>query len=333
MFFFFLFMPLLCSLAIWVLALKGLKYYGFTIISHLYFFLFFIWCFFFIKICYLHYIFYLNLGMWLYCGSVAIDWEFKLDSLSIIMLGLVLIVSTVVHFFSLNYMKGDSSLIRFFSLLSLFTFFMFFLVVSDNYLVLFVGWEGIGICSFLLISFWQTRVLASKSALKAIILNRVGDSAFLAGICFLFYLLKSLNFGVIFSLISFFCERKFDLLCYSFFYIEVISFCFFFAAVGKSAQLGLHGWLPYAMEGPTPVSALIHAATLVTAGIFLIIRSSFIFEWAPFTLNLIVFLGGLTAIFGSTISCGQNDIKRIIAFSTTSQLGYMFFACGLSTII
>jgi NADH-quinone oxidoreductase subunit L len=120
--------------------------------------------------------------------------------------------------------------------------------------------------------------LASKSALKAIILNRVGDSAFLAGICFLFYLLKSLNFGVIFSLISFFCERKFDLLCYSFFYIEVISFCFFFAAVGKSAQLGLHGWLPYAMEGPTPVSALIHAATLVTAGIFLIIRSSFIFE-------------------------------------------------------
>lgn len=268
--------------------------------------------------------------MWLYCGSIAIDWEFKLDSLSIVMLGLVLIVSTAVHFFSLGYMKGDSNLIRFFSLLSLFTFFMFFLVVSDNYLVLFVGWEGIGICSFLLISFWQTRVQASKSALKAIILNRVGDSTFLAAISFLFYLFKSLNFGVIFSLIPFFCDQKFLFLCFSFSYIEIIAFFFFLAAVGKSAQLGLHGWLPEAMEGPTPVSALIHAATLVTAGVFLIIRSSFIFEWAPFTLNLILFLGGLTAIFGSTISCSQNDIKRIIAFSTTSQLGYMFFACGLS---
>lgn len=268
--------------------------------------------------------------MWLYCGSIAIDWEFKLDSLSIVMLGLVLLVSTSVHFFSLGYMKGDSNLVRFFSLLSLFTFFMFFLVVSDNYLVLFVGWEGIGICSFLLISFWQTRVLASKSALKAIILNRVGDSAFLASISFLFYLFKSLNFGVIFSLIPFCYDQKFQFLCFSVSYIEIIAFFFFLAAVGKSAQLGLHGWLPEAMEGPTPVSALIHAATLVTAGVFLIIRSSFIFEWAPFTLNLILFLGGLTAIFGSTVSCSQNDIKRIIAFSTTSQLGYMFFACGLS---
>lgn len=165
------------------------------------------------------------------------------------MVGLVLSVSTSVHFFSLSYMRGDSNLIRFFSLLSLFTFFMFFLVVSDNYLVLFVGWEGIGICSFLLISFWQTRVLASKSALKAIILNRIGDSAFLGGISFLFYIFKSLNFGIVFSLLPFFWDQQFQFYYFSFFYVEIISFFFFLAAVGKSAQLGLHGWLPEAMEG------------------------------------------------------------------------------------
>lgn len=331
MLFFLIFLPLICSFLIWVIPLENYKYYGFIVISHLYLLLFFVWSFFFFKVCFLQYVFFLNLGIWLSCGSILIDWEFRLDSLSIVMFGLVLIVSTVVHFFSLGYMRGESNLIRFFSLLSLFTFFMFFLIVSDNYLVLFLGWEGIGVCSFLLISFWQTRVLASKSALKAIILNRVGDSAFLAGISFLFCLFKSLNFGVLFSLISFFWNQKFVFFYFSCFYIEIISFCFFLAAVGKSAQLGLHGWLPEAMEGPTPVSALIHAATLVTAGVFLIIRSSFIFEYSPFILNLILFLGGLTAVFGSTVSCGQNDIKRIIAFSTTSQLGYMFFACGLSS--
>lgn len=247
------------------------------------------------------------------------------------MLGLVSFVSTAVHFFSLNYMSQDFNLIKFFSLLSLFTFFMFILVSSDNFLVLFVGWEGIGICSFLLISFWQTRLSATKSALKAIVLNRIGDSAFLAAIAFLFLIFKSFDFSLIFPLIPYIVNQSFSFLFFEITYIEVISFLFVIGSVGKSAQLGLHGWLPEAMEGPTPVSALIHAATLVTAGIFLIIRCSPIFEYASFTLNVILLLGGLTCLFGSTVACAQNDIKRIIAFSTTSQLGYMFFACGLSS--
>lgn len=246
------------------------------------------------------------------------------------MLGLVSFVSTAVHFFSLNYMANDSNLVRFFSLLSLFTFFMFILVASDNFIVLFMGWEGIGICSFLLISFWHTRISATKAALKAIVLNRIGDSAFIAATAFLFLLFKSCDFSVIFSLIPFVINEYFLFLGWQVSYIEIISFLFVIGSVGKSAQLGLHGWLPEAMEGPTPVSALIHAATLVTAGVFLIIRCSPIFEYAPFTLNFILILGGLTCIFGSTVACAQNDIKRIIAFSTTSQLGYMFFACGLS---
>lgn len=246
------------------------------------------------------------------------------------MLGLVSIVSTVVHFFSLNYMAEDSNLIRFFSLLSLFTFFMFILIASDNFLVLFVGWEGIGICSFLLISFWQTRLSATKSALKAIVLNRIGDSAFIGAISFLFLILKSCDFSIVFSLVPFIVGQSFDLLAYRVAYVDIISLLFLIGAVGKSAQLGLHGWLPEAMEGPTPVSALIHAATLVTAGVFLIIRCSPIFEYSPSVLNLVLIIGGLTCIFGSTVACAQNDLKRIIAFSTTSQLGYMIFACGLS---
>jgi len=247
------------------------------------------------------------------------------------MLGLVSFVSTAVHFFSANYMANDSNLIRFFSLLSLFTFFMFILVSSDNFLVLFLGWEGIGICSFLLISFWHTRISATKAALKAIVLNRIGDSAFIAGCAFVFCIFKSLDFNVVFLLVPFLSNHKIEFLSYSIPSVEIISILFVIGAIGKSAQLGLHGWLPEAMEGPTPVSALIHAATLVTAGIFLIIRCSALIEYAPFTLNLILFLGGLTCIFGSTIACTQNDLKRIIAFSTTSQLGYMFFACGLSS--
>ena len=255
-------------------------------------------------------VFFLDLGSWICCGILNVNWGFQVDSLSIIMLGLVSVVST--------------------SLLSLFTFFMFVLITSDNFLVLFFGWEGIGICSFLLISFWQTRLSATKAALKAIILNRIGDSAFIAAIAFLYLLFKSLDFSVIFGLIPFMVDQNFSFLCFDVSYIEFISFLFVIGAVGKSAQLGLHGWLPEAMEGPTPVSALIHAATLVTAGVFLLIRCSYIIEYAPFTLNFILMLGGLTCIFGSTIACAQNDLKRIIAFSTTSQLGYMFFACGLS---
>ena len=325
-----LFLPLLCSILIWILPNYLEKKLSFLLVAHLYLFTIFFWLYLFFKISSYQNVLYFDLGSWINCGSLIISWGFQIDSLGIIMLGLVSIVSTCVHFFSVNYMSNDSNLIRFFSLLSLFTFFMFILVSSDNFLVLFLGWEGIGICSFLLISFWHTRISATKSALKAIVLNRIGDSAYLAACAFLFLLFKSLDFSVIFSLIPYVANISFNFLYCDFYYLEMISILFVIGAVGKSAQLGLHGWLPEAMEGPTPVSALIHAATLVTAGVFLIIRCSPFIEYSPFTLNIILILGGLTCIFGSTVACAQNDIKRIIAFSTTSQLGYMFFACGLS---
>ena len=331
MLFIWLFLPLLCSILIWIFPFLISKKNSFLIIAHLYLILFILWFFFFWSICFNQYSFFLELCPWINCGSLNNYWGFQLDGLVVIMLGLVSFVSTAVHFFSLNYMANDSNLIRFFSLLSLFTFFMFVLVASDNFIVLFLGWEGIGICSFLLISFWHTRISATKAALKAIILNRIGDSAFIAATAFIFLIFKSCDFSVVFSLIPFIVNEYFLLLGWSISYIEIISFLFVIGSVGKSAQLGLHGWLPEAMEGPTPVSALIHAATLVTAGVFLIIRCSPFFEYAPFTLNFILILGGLTCIFGSTVACAQNDIKRIIAFSTTSQLGYMFFARGLSS--
>jgi len=181
-----------------------------------------------------------------------------------------------------------------------------------------------------LISFWHTRISAVKAGLKAILLNRIGDCAFIGGMSFLYLLFRSLDFSIVFSLMPLITAKVYVIAGYSIAYTEIISLFFFLAAVGKSAQLGLHSWLPEAMEGPTPVSALIHAATLVTAGIFVIIRCSPIFEFSFITLQLILLIGGLTCIFGATVACAQNDIKKIIAFSTTSQLGYMFFACGLS---
>lgn len=325
-----LFLPLLCSMLIWVLPLFLQKKNSFLLIAHLYLITIFFWVYFFYTICYKQIYYYINIGPWISCGLLYIPWGLQIDSITIIMLGLVSIVSTAVHFFSLNYMANDSSLIRFFSLLSLFTFFMYILISGDNLLVLFLGWEGIGICSFLLISFWHTRISATKSALKAIILNRVGDSAYIAAVAFIFLIFKTLDFSVIFALSPIVSDLHFLILNTRISYLETISILLVIGAIGKSAQLGLHGWLPEAMEGPTPVSALIHAATLVTAGIFLIIRCSAIIEYAPFTLNIILILGGLTCVFGSMVACAQNDIKRIIAFSTTSQLGYMFFACGLS---
>lgn len=272
----------------------------------------------------------MKIGDWINCGLLYIPWGIQIDGINIIMLGLVSLVSTSVHFFSLNYMAGDSSLIRFFSLLSLFTFFMFVLITADNFLVLFLGWEGIGVCSFLLISFWHTRISATKSAMKAIIFNRIGDSAYIAAVSFIFLIFKTLDFSIVFALSPLVVNMNYFFLNFEFSYIETIACLLVIGAIGKSAQLGLHGWLPEAMEGPTPVSALIHAATLVTAGIFLIIRCSSIIEYAPYTLNFVLILGGMTCLFGSMVACAQNDIKRIIAFSTTSQLGYMFFACGLS---
>jgi proton-translocating NADH-quinone oxidoreductase chain L len=227
-------------------------------------------------------------------------------------------------------MKQDPYLTRFISYLSLFTFFMFILVTSDNFIQLFLGWEGIGLCSYLLISFWSTRVQANKSAVKALVVNRLGDFGFLCGSLLLFYYFRSLDFSIVFNLVPYFREVYLSFIYFEFKILDVVSLLFFVGSMGKSAQIGLHTWLPDAMEGPTPVSALIHAATLVTAGIFLIIRCSPIFEFAEFTLSFITLIGGLTAFFAATIAVSQDDIKKVIAYSTCSQLGYMTFICGLS---
>jgi len=216
------------------------------------------------------------------------------------------------------------------SYLSLFTFFMFVLVTSDNLVQLFLGWEGIGLCSYLLISFWNTRVQANKAALKAIVMNRVGDFGYLCGLILVYYFFRSVDFSIIFIVAPFFTDATFSFLFWDVACLDAICLCLFIGSVGKSAQMGFHTWLPDAMEGPTPVSALIHAATLVTAGVFLIVRCSPLFEFSPLVLFVILILGGLTAFFAATVAVAQNDIKKVIAYSTCSQLGYMVFICGLS---
>ena len=246
------------------------------------------------------------------------------------MLVVVCSISTLVHIYSLGYMGEDPHLSRFMSYLSLFTFFMIILVTSDNFLQLFVGWEGVGLCSYLLISFWFTRVQANKSAIKAIVLNRIGDIGLTLGIVLIFYLFQSLDFALVFSLVPFYITETITLFNYEINYLTLICFFLFIGAVGKSAQLGLHVWLPDAMEGPTPVSALIPAATMVTAGVFLIIRCSPLFEYSPTMLSIITIVGACTALFAATAGVVQNDLKKVIAYSTCSQLGYMVFICGLS---
>ena len=273
---------------------------------------------------------YICLGAWIQSDDLQVDWSFLFDSLSVTMLVIVTFVSLLVHIYACNYMLNDPHLARFISYLSLFTFFMIILVTSDNFLQLFLGWEGVGICSYLLINFWYTRIQANKAALKAMIINRVGDYSLMLAIIILFYYFKSLDFGVIFVLAPFFIEKKINLFNMNFPLLDVVCILLFIGSVGKSAQIGLHTWLPDAMEGPTPVSALIHAATMVTAGIFLIIRCSPLFEYSPRVLSIIVVVGVLTSFFAATVALVQNDIKKIIAYSTCSQLGYMCFICGLS---
>jgi proton-translocating NADH-quinone oxidoreductase chain L len=246
------------------------------------------------------------------------------------MLVVVNTVSAVVHMYSSSYMDEDPHLSRFMSYLSLFTFFMIILVTGNNFLQLFLGWEGVGLCSYLLISFWYTRIQANKAAIKAMLINRVGDFSLLLGIIFIFFTFKSLNYSIVFALIPFFINKFIIIFNIPFNIISIICFLLFIGSVGKSAQIGLHTWLPDAMEGPTPVSALIHAATMVTAGIFLIIRCSPIFEYSPVMLNVIIWMGAATAFFAATLGLVQNDIKKIIAYSTCSQLGYMAFICGTS---
>jgi len=205
------------------------------------------------------------------------------------------------------------------------------LVTGNNFLQMFVGWEGVGLASYLLINFWFTRIQANKAAIKAMLMNRIGDFFLLIGIFAIYILFESIDYDILLSQVILIINFKINIGFHKFFLLDFICFCLFFGAMGKSAQFGLHTWLPDAMEGPTPVSALIHAATMVTAGIFLIARTSFLFEFSPLVLNFITIIGALTAFFAATTGVFQNDIKKVIAYSTCSQLGYMAFACGLSS--
>ena len=273
---------------------------------------------------------YIKFISWIDSEVLNVDWGFMFDSLTVVMCCVVTFVSSLVHLYSTEYMSHDPHLSRFMSYLSLFTFFMLILVTADNFVQMFVGWEGVGLCSYLLINFWFTRIQANKAAIKAMILNRIGDFGLVLGILVIFVTFKAIDYATVFSLVPLFIGEKINFLNFNLDLLTVVGFFLFIGAIGKSAQLGLHTWLPDAMEGPTPVSALIHAATMVTAGVFLIARSSPLYEYAVNILEIITILGAATAFFAATIGLLQNDLKRVIAYSTCSQLGYMVFACGLS---
>ena len=266
---------------------------------------------------------------WMTSGSFSVDFSLRVDALTSTMLIVVTTISAFVHLYSIGYMKEDKSIARFMGYLSLFTFFMLMLVTSDNLLQMFFGWEGVGLASYLLIGFWHYKESANKAAIKAFIVNRVGDFGFVIGIAGIFFIFGSVQFDIIFETASNYKDHTFNFLNFNLSTIDTLCFLLFLGAMGKSAQLGLHTWLPDAMEGPTPVSALIHAATMVTAGVFMVARLSPLFEYAQFTNLFITFIGATTAIFTASIALTQNDIKRVIAYSTCSQLGYMFFAAGL----
>lgn len=267
---------------------------------------------------------------WINSGLFNCNWCFLFDSLTMIMLIVVTSISTLVHFYSSKYMADDPHLSRFMSYLSLFTFFMIILVTGDNFMQMFVGWEGVGFCSYLLINFWFTRLQANKAAIKAMLVNRISDLILLLGVLTIFYNIRSIEYFSTFAAISIVKDFKFIFCNYILSIIDVACILIFIGAMGKSAQIFLHLWLPDAMEGPTPVSALIHAATMVTAGVYLTTRCSPIFEYSMFSLKIITIIGASTAFFASTVGLVQNDFKKIVAYSTCSQLGYMFFACGLS---
>ena len=267
---------------------------------------------------------------WVESGSLKFSWELRGDTLSLIMLLMVTWVSSMIHIYSIGYMSHDNSIPRFMSYLSLFTFFMLMLVTSNNLIQLFFGWEGVGLASYLLIGFWYNRPSACAAAIKAFVVNRVGDFGFALGIFATFLLFDTISFDAIFGLAEEKSNAVITVFGGEFHALTVICLLLFVGAMGKSAQLGLHTWLPDAMEGPTPVSALIHAATMVTAGVFMVARLSPLFEYSDTALTVVILVGASTAIFAATIACVQNDIKRVIAYSTCSQLGYMFFALGVS---
>nr|YP_010119570.1 NADH dehydrogenase subunit 5 [Ceratocystis polychroma]YP_010119626.1 NADH dehydrogenase subunit 5 [Ceratocystis lukuohia]YP_010119640.1 NADH dehydrogenase subunit 5 [Ceratocystis papillata]YP_010119654.1 NADH dehydrogenase subunit 5 [Ceratocystis colombiana]QRB98201.1 NADH dehydrogenase subunit 5 [Ceratocystis fimbriata]QRB98313.1 NADH dehydrogenase subunit 5 [Ceratocystis cacaofunesta]QRB97907.1 NADH dehydrogenase subunit 5 [Ceratocystis polychroma]QRB97991.1 NADH dehydrogenase subunit 5 len=263
----------------------------------------------------------IHIFKWITSESFNIEWAFHFDSLTVSMLLPVLIISSLVHLYSIGYMDNDPHNQRFFSYLSLFTFCMIILVTGNNYLLMFVGWEGVGVCSYLLVSFWFTRIFANSSSLSAFLTNRVGDCLLTVGMLVVLWTLGNLNYSVVYSVASYINENA----------ITIIGICFLIGAMAKSAQVGLHIWLPMAMEGPTPVSALIHAATMVTAGVYLLIRSSPLIEYSSTILLICLWLGAITTLFSSLIGFFQADIKKIIAYSTMSQLGMMVIAIGLSS--
>ena len=267
---------------------------------------------------------------WIDVGNFNVVWSLRYDMLSAVMIIVITTVSSMVHIYSIGYMSHDDSKPRFMSYLSLFTFAMLMLVTADNLVQLFFGWEGVGVASYLLIGFWYHKASAHTAAMKAFVVNRVGDFGFILGIIAIYSVFGSVYFDDIFKDVQGLQNITLSLIGINFNVIELISILLFIGAMGKSAQLGLHTWLPDAMEGPTPVSALIHAATMVTAGVFLVCRMSPLLEYAPFALTVITIIGALTAIFAATIGLTQFDIKRVIAYSTCSQLGYMFFAAGVS---
>ncbi len=270
------------------------------------------------------------LGQWIVSGDIQADWTIRVDTLTAVMLVVVTGISSLVHLYSIGYMDEDESRPRFFSYLSLFTFAMLMLVTANNFLQMYFGWEGVGLASYLLIGFWYKKPSANEAALKAFVVNRVGDFGFALGIFAIFFVFKTLDFDAVFAAAPAVAGKSFVFAGYNVDILTTICLLLFMGAMGKSAQLGLHTWLPDAMEGPTPVSALIHAATMVTAGVFLVCRCSPLYELAPVALAFVTFIGATTAFVTASIGLFQNDIKRVIAYSTCSQLGYMFAAAGVS---
>ncbi|MXP63201.1 NADH-quinone oxidoreductase subunit L [Roseomonas sp. M0104] len=262
---------------------------------------------------------------WIDVGGLQVSWALRYDTLAAMMVGMVTLISTMIHLYSVGYMSHDETPPRFFAYLSLFTFMMLMLVTANNLVQLFFGWEGVGLASYLLIGYWYERESANRAAMKAFIVNRVGDLFFMLGMALTFWTFGTVEFDGIFQGVE--AARQTTFAGYP--VLELIGLLLFLGAMGKSAQIGLHTWLPDAMEGPTPVSALIHAATMVTAGVFLMARMSPLMEYAPNVLGFVAVIGGTTALFAASVGMVQNDIKRVIAYSTCSQLGYMFFAIGV----
>ncbi len=271
-----------------------------------------------------------TLATWIAAGGVDVAWSLRLDTLSGVMILVVTIVSSMVHIYSIGYMAHDHSIPRFMSYLSLFTFFMLMLVTANDFVQMFFGWEGVGLASYLLIGFWYDRDTADAAAIKAFVVNRIGDFGFALGIFAVFVLFGSLDFDTVFGKAPATTHEVMNFLGWQVPALTLCCILLFVGAMGKSAQLGLHTWLPDAMEGPTPVSALIHAATMVTAGVYMVARLSPMFEYAPGALAVVGVIGGTTCMFAATIGMAQNDIKRVVAYSTCSQLGYMFLAAGVS---